>query len=158
MAAVADAISGKDLFKKAQNALPKYLATFSKGQEWGRRLMAFAMKNKETTDGRKRPVVEAVELAFSFQNESFVRMRSSHRVKVDEQGGRLVPVVPDLSGKGLPEAGALLRKSYLSTGEVTGGAEGQETVVTETAPKAGTLVERGNRVDLRLGSKRQEGS
>lgn len=61
------------------------LAHFSKDEEWGRRLMAFAwsepiMPSESHRDRRKRPVIEAVEAGFQAQRTDYHYMRTNYRI------------------------------------------------------------------------------
>ncbi len=69
-------------------------------------------------------------------------------VRVDVSKGPDLVTVPDVTGRSLDEAVAILRSSGLVEGQVSGRA-GRKVAVTD--PRAGTNVRRGSRVDLVLG-------
>ena len=88
--ALEGAESGNDAFDRAHEALPEWLEKFEKGEEWGRRMMAYAMENRQKEDGTMRPLVEAVELAFSLIGAAYEEVVVTHRVEHDT--GRLEPL------------------------------------------------------------------
>jgi hypothetical protein len=139
LSAVRGANSGRQLFEKAHEALPGFLGRFEKGEEWGRRLMAYAVEHPEDEQGEKRPIVEAVDSAFSALGANYQRMRDTHRVH--PESGRLLPVVPDVTGEDVAEATALLKERGFRLVEPPDGPEGAETSIVGTIPAAGALVE-----------------
>jgi hypothetical protein len=88
--AIKDSKNGTELIDRARKALPQ-LAHLKKDANWGKRLMAYALKHP--TQGNHRQVMEAVRYAFYLARtpelESYESTRQNYRV--DKNTGRLVP-------------------------------------------------------------------
>ena len=86
-----DVTSGKELEKKAKKALPE-LFRFSKGLDWGRRLMEYAWNNPEKidSDGKTvtRPIIDAIQTSFQGLEADYLLARKKFKVDIDT--GKLI--------------------------------------------------------------------
>ena len=145
---------GKHIEKAAKNALLA-LNQFSKGQEWGRRLMACALEYPQTATGETRPMIEAIDVAAMARRASYASTKRG--LQVDRTSGRLLAKIPDVSGLSVFAASALLEEGHLrvkGSQPVEGVAsevEGErQLLVAGTEPPVGTLLEPGSEIVLLL--------
>jgi hypothetical protein len=89
MDAVRNVESGSELFEAAHAALPEYLEHFGKGREWGQRLVAYALENRDWPNGKRRQIVEAIESALDARGSHYASDRS--RLRLDLTSGLPVP-------------------------------------------------------------------
>lgn len=77
---LAGVTDSKSLEKAARKSLPKRLGHFKKDQEWGVKLMDYAWRLPETSDGKERPIITAVMLAIRAKDYNYKRTRDRFRV------------------------------------------------------------------------------
>lgn len=146
---------GKHVIKAAaDNVLD--LNQLSKNGEWGRRLMAYANEHPQRTDGKDRPVNQAIDLALQGLRASYVATRRA--LLVDSGSGDLKAEVPNLSGDSVFAASMSLEERHLRTGEVRmangegeEGADQEQMMIVETDPPAGVLLDPDSEVTLLVG-------
>jgi hypothetical protein len=80
--AIVNTKSAKALFREAERAIPA-LVGYGKGQEWGRRLMDYALEHNEKPDGTLRPIIEAVQTALRIRLTNYQWQREEFRVDPD---------------------------------------------------------------------------
>ncbi len=87
-AALRSVTTGKELWTKAQRALP-ILKGSGKSKDWGERLIRYAGKQPDRQDGARRPIIDAIHVAFkaaSFDNYGMSRERN----RIDPNSLKLV--------------------------------------------------------------------
>ena len=90
-ASIADAKCAKEMFVAVRSAIPELAGVVGKGEEWGKRLGAFALKNPEKTDQetgqtQTRPIIEAFRYAVQSITADYRASRA--RLRVDPSTGR----------------------------------------------------------------------
>ena len=87
-AAIGSAETGNQLVELASKSLPE-LHRFSKGEEWGKRLMEYALENpNRKSSGDIRPMIDQVHIARRSTSIGYNVSRMEYRV--DPETGRLI--------------------------------------------------------------------